>query len=720
MKRLTFTFIPLALLTLAISIIGLIKTPYVSAQSAGNCNVTIVIDRSASVSLFLPTLIKQVENIFAPAPEGLGRSDINIAFWSFASAGYDSSNGGNYDAPYNDFVSSQGGSSSFNNNLNSITFGGGSNYIQGFGYNGGVSNPDSNMARIIANTGGIVFLSDGEANTPGSGYPTNPVAIAAGRTAAQNRISQGIKIVGGLVGSAMNSTDASNFYYILTGSRSIPAGQKIMFPVSADYTDLTQQLKLLIPQACNPKTPPPTSIFSLSPTVTSSNRVTSGAGTATFNYDVNNSSSANPSGQVNWSVQSVVVNRGQSVEPLYFGNSPYRDNYSCSQLLGLIGNNATPKACTTVASGQRTFGPGDTSLNGDAGTATTLTVNDSWPIGTKVCYVLTLDRPTQNATPVNRYSHATCLTIGKQPTVHIYGGDLRVGRHFATDPIDDGTGSGSPALPASVMTSITPKSDGKTYGSWVEYGIMAPGVISGIASLSGLEGGSTSAQANWSKLTFANTDNTYGFFTPYDSGQGTILDDASTLLAGHSVVQDLSTVSTVAFNGATVKSGIYQKLSGNLSIGASVIPPSTTVIVNVPNGVVTVTGNISYDNGPYTDISQIPQLIIIAKTINIDESVTNVDAWLIADSTSDGTISTCDNPATLTILICNQELTINGPVMARHLNLRRTGGSGLGGTADDPAEVINLPGTSYLWAQSEGHSDLKAQTTFTTELPPYF
>jgi hypothetical protein len=154
---------------------------------------------------------------------------------------------------------------------------------------------------------------------------------------------------------------------------------------------------------------------------------------------------------------------------------------------------------------------------------------------------------------------------------------------------------------------------------------------------------------------------------------------------------------------------------------ASTLEAGKTVIVAVPNGTQKISGNIGYSDGPYSDINQIPQLILIAKNIVIGEDVVNVDAWLIANGEgNDGRVNTCDNVATLTSEICNKQLTINGAVQARHLDLRRTGGSGPGGAAGDPAEIINLPATSYLWAQSEGKSDARAQTTLTTELPPFF
>jgi hypothetical protein len=66
---------------------------------------------------------------------------------------------------------------------------------------------------------------------------------------------------------------------------------------------------------------------------------------------------------------------------------------------------------------------------------------------------------------------------------------------------------------------------------------------------------------------------------------------------------------------------------------------------------------------------------------------------------------------------CSQPLTINGPVIASRLFLRRTAGSDLGGYGN-PAEVINLRPDSYLWAQAMTTSRGIYTTTALREVPP--
>ena len=118
--------------------------------------------------------------------------------------------------------------------------------------------------------------------------------------------------------------------------------------------------------------------------------------------------------------------------------------------------------------------------------------------------------------------------------------------------------------------------------------------------------------------------------------------------------------------------------------------------------------------------------MIIAKNILIADNVSNVDAWLIATgSGTDGRINTCGaggvNESTpLNANVCASELTVNGPVMAKHLIMRRTAGAGTGTTAGDPAEVFNLRADAYIWSTSYAPGTGRLPTVETTELPARF
>lgn len=704
----------MALSTLAISVVMFMTTESKVSAQPPVCYAAIVLDKSGSVDDDqLETMRQQITRLFQPG--GIYSDYVRLAFWSFSST---TRTGVNYNAPFNGFVGSRGVNSSFQTNLYRIASGGGTNYEQGFGYDGFVLNNQQmntydDIDSVMNQAQIIVFMTDGQPNTPGGGGDNNPTARGAARSAVLKHKAAGKLISGGII-QGMNQRSLN---YVINGS---DTNATDIFNFSSDYTTLSRQLTTIVNQRCSEIIPPVEAAeYSLTPTVTSANTVISGTESASFSYNVHNSADEGSSDSTLWSVKRVLVDRGQSVAPLSYGGQPYRDGYSCGQLLALISGNGT---CNDVVDGTRSFDAGNTSLDDVALGATTVVLDDGWPVGTKVCYVLTIQKPTQNPNPQNRHSAASCLTVGKRPFIQVHGGDVRVGRYFSTDVFEED--EDDIRDPARIMTSVTPKNDGKTYGSWAEYGVFSPGLIVGFASLAGLADGYESTLPNtqefWSRLTFANTDNEYGLYTPNDIGQGRIPDYKSEILAGEPVVRNLAGVDDVALNGVGLSSGLYQKATGNLNIDTSLLQKNKVVYIHVPEGTVVIRGNIDYLNGPYSELSEIPQLIIIAKRIEIQPGVSHVSAWLISDHVDDGTITTCNDPATLTNLICNLQLRIDGPVLARNLELRRTAGAGSGGASGDPAEVINLPINAYLWSQVEGRSNSRAQTTFTTELPPYF
>jgi hypothetical protein len=132
---------------------------------------------------------------------------------------------------------------------------------------------------------------------------------------------------------------------------------------------------------------------------------------------------------------------------------------------------------------------------------------------------------------------------------------------------------------------------------------------------------------------------------------------------------------------------------------------------------VTIDGNITYTGDMLTSVRSIPQVVIIAANINIRDSVSRIDSWLIAS----GTINTCANiAAPLNSNKCNTLLEVNGPVITNRLILNRTAGSNPDEESGDPAERFNLRPDAFLWAQLQASGTNKAQTVYSTELPPRF
>jgi len=178
--------------------------------------------------------------------------------------------------------------------------------------------------------------------------------------------------------------------------------------------------------------------------------------------------------------------------------------------------------------------------------------------------------------------------------------------------------------------------------------------------------------------------------------------------------------SSVDISGLT---GIY-RTSGNITLTGGTLPRGRTVVINTYNpatmryGDITIAGNLTYTTDPLTSGDQIPQLVLIAGNINIQDNVTQVDGWLSAE----GTLNTCSNVprASITINNCNNLLTINGPVMAKEAQLWRTAGSLDAANSGAPAEVFNLRPDAYLWGLSRSAQSGRLETVYSRELPPRF
>lgn len=319
--------------------------------------------------------------------------------------------------------------------------------------------------------------------------------------------------------------------------------------------------------------------------------------------------------------------------------------------------------------------------------------------GDRVCYVAMINNYNQAASTADwRFGNTICVLVGKRPNAQVWGNDLRVGGRYASDTsnTDD----------ASIRTSLMRIGD--YYGSWGEYGVLAPGYVSGTASGSGLADGNPSgAQSQWSKLTFANTTTDARCLT---TGAGCYATGASM-----GVLPDISqAVDDGAFAGVPVT----ENTSGTV---AGVSGFTSSSIIRRSGGTLTITGNIEAAPGPYTD-KNIPQMVIIADRINIQGNVTRVDAWLIATGTN-GLINTCSDvgdTASLTIDDCDQRLVVNGPTIAKTLLLRRTAGADSAATADDPAERFNLRGDAYIWAYDKAQQTGTIRTTYMRELAPRY
>ena len=136
-----------------------------------------------------------------------------------------------------------------------------------------------------------------------------------------------------------------------------------------------------------------------------------------------------------------------------------------------------------------------------------------------------------------------------------------------------------------------------------------------------------------------------------------------------------------------------------------------------------ISGNLQYAGGPYQSWAALPQLIIRARHIVIDPSVSTVNAWLMRPAQGSGAL---DNPhdwlSGLSVKDCNNQLQLHGPVMTGRFYPRRVFGAeqAAGSHRGTPAEIINLRYDSYFWGQAHAVATGAIRNMYVRELPPRF
>jgi hypothetical protein len=430
--------------------------------------------------------------------------------------------------------------------------------------------------------------------------------------------------------------------------------------------------------------------FDLTPTATLNQSSIEAGGTANVGNTVQQSDIGTMSGETDWRLTELNYAPGKTLSA-----AEKQAQDSVADPCGAFTSNGRT-ACTTA---QRN----DTMIFRDPTTVFDplygYTAPPDIPPGTKVCFVASVSRPTPALSPVWRHSAMVCMTVSKKPKLQVWGGDV--------------------ATRGKIETSTKVKAvDGtaKVFGSWVEYGAFSVGTNSRFASGSGLNGGNADTeQAAWSKLTFANKNalgaDAFGSYTTLTGFR-----PVPRIAAYFGSLQNTQPVGAESVDLGSLASNnsdpIVVRTAGDLTITGGTIPAGRSVVL-VTSGTVTIAGDIKYSDATLHSPNDIPQVVIIANNINIHDNVQNVDSWLVASDT----INTCKNfSGNLTIGKCGNKLTVNGPVVSDHLILNRTGGDDEG----DPAEKFNLRPDAYLWAELQASGSNKAQTVYSTELPPRF
>ena len=352
-----------------------------------------------------------------------------------------------------------------------------------------------------------------------------------------------------------------------------------------------------------------------------------------------------------------------------------------------------------------------------------------------------------------RISNPSCRLIAKKPSMQVWGGSL-----YANSDIVLSTANKK--VLAGFEYELKSRNSGTTtFGSWVESGIMANGLINGLASGAATGyynpnngertphynvGGTYSSNSNPSSkvcvlgpLTMPNhncVNSTLSNFYPGGGGNESFKHgDRESLV---SVFRNNGTSVSNKFNYEKIESSGDVSLKGFLNekgIVSGTIPKSNeqnkaqTWILEVTGSdgkykTLTIDEDVKYEDGGYTSLSEIPKLIIYAGNINILCGVTRVDAVLI--TAEGGKIDTCSDAeeGNWDVRERSKQLKINGTIITDKLIAGRTYGAGTGSASAVPAEIIDYDTSLYLWAMqnAKGSNSGKMDVVYLTELAPRY
>lgn len=383
------------------------------------------------------------------------------------------------------------------------------------------------------------------------------------------------------------------------------------------------------------------------------------------------------------------------------------------------------------------------------------------PPGTKVCFAVRYDNYTNDLktrgnhwwdgsqnnynsnyeTPADKVylSRANCIISGYKPSMQVRGGDLMT--------------NGGVYTGTNVKTFLNSTADPKevrTYGSWVEYGIIAKDSVNLMASGGLYRVGMPAGYQNFGYLTFANVHTSSGPEQgeyPGSSSEAGEVDDGFERVTRQftSMSERAQIINASNVDLSSLASGTYRLRGSQINLSASSpLPANRSLILLIDQltestvPVVNINTNIQtpVDYGAGSSVSDISQVVIAPSTesseyrLNIGHQASQVDAWLLNPN---GMINTCYTGLPTNDVqntpragsLCNAPLTVNGPVSAKSLLLRRDGGKDQSNTQpiaqSIPGENFNLRPDAYIWAAH--HVDAggrKYITTNSVDLPPRY
>jgi len=323
------------------------------------------------------------------------------------------------------------------------------------------------------------------------------------------------------------------------------------------------------------------------------------------------------------------------------------------------------------------------------GNSSEVSFNATWnnpdvhPIGDSACNTSQLTIYDYSVSPHAAYPSASNTVCVKhvnvvRPNIQVTGNDVDAGA-------STNTGCTPPANPSTAFGTIN------TNNSTGQYVVSASGAITDLL------GDLTNVRGFGS-----NTGN-----SGTGSSSGTLTQDNYGLTCLPNVTQQVQTDLTKSGGGTPINPGAIDDSGNDGKIMVGNVPAGgtfqfgaggTTTISKrwtlYVNGNVYIDSNIAF--GPTGSLA-----IVATGTISIDPSVTQADAFMYAD-----TINTCEDGSGNTLgapwsgLTCNNQLTVNGLLFARHFRFNRTSTS-----STSPSEVINFSPQLYLYTPP-GLSDI--------------
>lgn len=411
-------------------------------------------------------------------------------------------------------------------------------------------------------------------------------------------------------------------------------------------------------------------------------------------------------------VSSTSVEEGDTVTFTYRisrGTSSSGANGGCS-LTATSGSVPPPPNTPVCNGGNFNMTPGQTQLTATSGPITVTSANANGPRG--LCHSLGLTPNAPDVADTPNPSEA-CVKVVKKPLVQFNTGDIWAGGDYKQSGICAPNNS-------TIQTNARTLSDGRQVGSHVEYGAFALGDVRafGSGARPHINDGAVGAPDASERFVFANSQLDQGGSLQYVLGN--YGDNAHCLTDFTDLYQNapIDNGQGGTVDVASLPSGYVHKLNGDRTLTASAPIAGGKHIVIYVAGNITINSNIAYSDGPYGSIADIPQVTIIASgNITVQSPVVQISGLYQAK----GNFSTCEISPPLTIGNCNQQLNINGAVVAKNTTLNRTGGTTSSPlVSQQAAERFNLMPDLYLSLYNGSASQLNARTVQEIDLPPRY